>query len=187
MSSAKVKLPVGADGPYYVYVITDGSADPRDGYAPIREFMLGQTRVAFAMARDGLLPRGLARVHPSFRTPYKITLVTGPPILVGPFDEEPRGDGDCAVRYRIPFIADVRKHGPAVGYERAGKRPPDPSAGAGIAAGGELGDTREPFFELVVKAIVGVARLEIEKAEHFGRVGHARHQQPDTEYQARDE
>jgi APA family basic amino acid/polyamine antiporter len=39
--------------------------------------MLGQTRVAFAMARDGLLPRGLAKVHPTFRTPYKITLVTG--------------------------------------------------------------------------------------------------------------
>ncbi len=44
--------------------------------------MLGQTRVAFAMARDGLLPRGLARVHPSFRTPYKITLVTGVAVAV---------------------------------------------------------------------------------------------------------
>ena len=39
--------------------------------------MLGQTRVAFAMARDGLLPRGLARVHPTYGTPYRITLVTG--------------------------------------------------------------------------------------------------------------
>jgi APA family basic amino acid/polyamine antiporter len=39
--------------------------------------MLGQTRVAFAMARDGLLPRGLAKVHPQFRTPYRITMVTG--------------------------------------------------------------------------------------------------------------
>ncbi len=39
--------------------------------------MLGQTRVAFAMARDGLLPRGLATVHPTFRTPYRITLITG--------------------------------------------------------------------------------------------------------------
>lgn len=39
--------------------------------------MLGQTRVAFAMARDGLLPVGLAQVHPRFRTPYRITLVTG--------------------------------------------------------------------------------------------------------------
>ena len=39
--------------------------------------MLGQTRVAFAMARDGLLPVGLAKVHPTWRTPYKITLITG--------------------------------------------------------------------------------------------------------------
>jgi APA family basic amino acid/polyamine antiporter len=39
--------------------------------------MLGQTRVAFAMARDGLLPRGLAKVHPRFGTPYVITLLTG--------------------------------------------------------------------------------------------------------------
>jgi APA family basic amino acid/polyamine antiporter len=39
--------------------------------------MLGQTRVAFAMSRDGLLPRGLAKVHPTFRTPYRITAITG--------------------------------------------------------------------------------------------------------------
>jgi APA family basic amino acid/polyamine antiporter len=39
--------------------------------------MLGQTRVAFAMARDGLLPRGLAKVHPRFGTPYVITVITG--------------------------------------------------------------------------------------------------------------
>ncbi len=39
--------------------------------------MLGQSRVAFAMARDGLLPVGLARVHPKFGTPHRITLITG--------------------------------------------------------------------------------------------------------------
>ena len=39
--------------------------------------MLGQTRVAFAMARDGLLPTGLAKVHPKYGTPSRITLITG--------------------------------------------------------------------------------------------------------------
>jgi APA family basic amino acid/polyamine antiporter len=44
--------------------------------------ILGQTRVAFAMARDGLLPRGLAKVHPRFGTPYVITIVTGVVVAV---------------------------------------------------------------------------------------------------------
>lgn len=39
--------------------------------------MMGQTRVAFAMARDGLLPKSLATVHPTFGTPYRITAITG--------------------------------------------------------------------------------------------------------------
>ncbi len=39
--------------------------------------MMGQTRVAFAMARDGLLPTALAKVHPTFGTPYRITAITG--------------------------------------------------------------------------------------------------------------
>ncbi|TIC88177.1 amino acid permease [Nocardioides sp. GY 10113] len=39
--------------------------------------MLGQTRVGFAMARDGLLPEGLARVQPTLRTPWLFTLITG--------------------------------------------------------------------------------------------------------------
>lgn len=39
--------------------------------------MYGQTRVFFVMARDGLLPRGLSAVHPRFRTPWVVTIVTG--------------------------------------------------------------------------------------------------------------
>ncbi|WP_457208995.1 amino acid permease, partial [Nocardioides sp. P5_C9_2] len=39
--------------------------------------MLGQTRVAFAMARDGLLPPALAKVHPTYGTPYVMTAITG--------------------------------------------------------------------------------------------------------------
>ena len=39
--------------------------------------MLGQSRVAFAMSRDGLLPLGLSKVHPRFGTPYRITIIVG--------------------------------------------------------------------------------------------------------------
>ena len=39
--------------------------------------MLGQCRVAFAMGRDGLLPPWISKVHPTFGTPYRITLITG--------------------------------------------------------------------------------------------------------------
>ena len=39
--------------------------------------ILGQSRVAFAMSRDNLLPQWLAGVHPTFRTPYRITIITG--------------------------------------------------------------------------------------------------------------
>jgi APA family basic amino acid/polyamine antiporter len=39
--------------------------------------MLGQARVLFAMSRDGLLPAALAKVHPRFGTPYRITIITG--------------------------------------------------------------------------------------------------------------
>jgi len=39
--------------------------------------MFGQTRVFFTMARDGLLPDKLAAVHPRYRTPHVVTMVTG--------------------------------------------------------------------------------------------------------------
>jgi APA family basic amino acid/polyamine antiporter len=38
--------------------------------------MLGQTRVFFAMSRDGLLPPAIAKVHPRFGTPWIITIIT---------------------------------------------------------------------------------------------------------------
>ena len=39
--------------------------------------MFGQTRIFFVMARDGLLPEKLASVHPKWKTPHVVTMVTG--------------------------------------------------------------------------------------------------------------
>ncbi|MBC7658029.1 MAG: amino acid permease, partial [Frankiaceae bacterium] len=37
----------------------------------------GQTRILFTMARDGLMPKMLANVHPRFHTPHTVTIITG--------------------------------------------------------------------------------------------------------------
>jgi basic amino acid/polyamine antiporter, APA family len=39
--------------------------------------MLAQTRIAYTMAQDGLLPRWVGRIHPRFKTPFPATLATG--------------------------------------------------------------------------------------------------------------
>jgi APA family basic amino acid/polyamine antiporter len=40
-------------------------------------FQLGQPRIFFTMARDGLLPPWAARVHPKYQTPHITTILTG--------------------------------------------------------------------------------------------------------------
>jgi APA family basic amino acid/polyamine antiporter len=56
--------------------------------------MYGQTRIFYTMARDGLLPKPFAKVHPKWRTPYINTLLVGVIVAcaAGFFDINTLGD-----------------------------------------------------------------------------------------------
>ena len=45
--------------------------------------IFGQTRIFFVMSRDGLLPEALSTVHPRFKTPYVVTIITGIAVALG--------------------------------------------------------------------------------------------------------
>ncbi|PZG02949.1 amino acid permease [Micromonospora deserti] len=61
--------------PFFANLITVGALAGLTTVVMI--LMLGQSRVAFAMSRDGLLPRWLSRVHPRYGTPHRITVIVG--------------------------------------------------------------------------------------------------------------
>lgn len=44
--------------------------------------LFGQTRIFFVMARDGLLPEFLSKIHPKWKTPHIVTLITGSVVAV---------------------------------------------------------------------------------------------------------
>ena len=44
--------------------------------------LLGQVRIFYVMARDRMLPPGVARIHHVFRTPARMTLITGAIVAV---------------------------------------------------------------------------------------------------------
>ncbi|MEV5779039.1 amino acid permease [Streptomyces antimycoticus] len=66
--------------PFYAGVISFGAAVGLTTVCMI--LLLGQSRVFFAMSRDGLLPRVFSRVHPRFGTPYRSTILLGTLIAV---------------------------------------------------------------------------------------------------------
>lgn len=61
--------------PFYAGVISFGAAVGLTSVCMI--LLLGQSRVFFAMSRDGLLPRVFSRTHPRFGTPYRSTIALG--------------------------------------------------------------------------------------------------------------
>jgi APA family basic amino acid/polyamine antiporter len=59
----------------------------------------GQTRIFFVMSRDGLLPEALSRIHPKFKTPHIVTMVTGVGVTI------------AAAFFPIGQLADVSNSG----------------------------------------------------------------------------
>ncbi|MFI1397039.1 amino acid permease [Streptomyces sp. NPDC020681] len=66
--------------PFYAGVISFGAAVGLTTVCLI--LLLGQTRVFFAMSRDGLLPRFFSITHPKYKTPYRPTILLGGLIAV---------------------------------------------------------------------------------------------------------
>jgi basic amino acid/polyamine antiporter, APA family len=59
----------------------------------------GQTRILFTMARDGLMPKAFANVHPRFHTPHTVTMITG--VVVSLF----------AAMFPVGALADISNSG----------------------------------------------------------------------------
>lgn len=62
-------------GNLFVGIVAFGSVVAHT--AVLLVFQLGQPRIFFSMARDGLLPSNFAKVHPKYRTPHVTTILTG--------------------------------------------------------------------------------------------------------------
>jgi APA family basic amino acid/polyamine antiporter len=62
-------------GNVFVGIVAFGSVVAHT--AVLLVFQLGQPRIFFSMARDGLLPQSFARVHPRYKTPHVTTILTG--------------------------------------------------------------------------------------------------------------
>ena len=71
---------IGRWGNLFVGIVAFGSVVAHT--AVLLVFQLGQPRIFFSMARDGLLPPSFARVHPRFKTPHVTTILTGVAVAV---------------------------------------------------------------------------------------------------------
>ncbi len=61
--------------PWAVFIIT--TAATIGLVSVMLVMMLGQTRVFLGMAKDGLMPKFFSKIHPTFQTPWKSTILVG--------------------------------------------------------------------------------------------------------------
>jgi APA family basic amino acid/polyamine antiporter len=78
---APITLGINATGIYWMrYVINIGAIAGLSSVMLV--MLLGQPRIFWTMAGDGLLPPLFTKVHPKFRTPYITTIMTGVAVAV---------------------------------------------------------------------------------------------------------
>lgn len=82
--------------------------------------MFAQTRIFFVMSRDGLLPTALSKVHPKYKTPHVVTIVTGVGVAiaaaffpVGQLASVSNGGTLCAFFFVSLAIMMLRRKDPA--------------------------------------------------------------------------
>lgn len=72
-----IAVALNAMGPGYFWVSTAVKIAIIAGLASVvLVVMLGQTRVFMAIGKDGLLPKGIAKINPRFKTPVTASLIT---------------------------------------------------------------------------------------------------------------
>jgi APA family basic amino acid/polyamine antiporter len=73
---ASVTYAIHAAMPGYDWLVTLVTVAVLAGFSSVMLVMLlGQSRVFYSMAKDGLLPKLFSEIHPKFRTPYKCNMV----------------------------------------------------------------------------------------------------------------
>jgi basic amino acid/polyamine antiporter, APA family len=126
--------------------------------------LIGQTRVFYSMANDGLLPKAFAKAHPRFKTPYVTTIVTGSVAMIvsGIFPIDLLGEmvsiGTLLAFFLVSgSVLVLRKHNPEL--HRPFKTPLYPFVpimGMVTSLGLAVTLTGETWMRLIVWMVIGI-------------------------------